>query len=563
MKRHINIFFIFCLVAVSCTLEVSEDKYTTIQATFPEQIGSKVSIDEKGDDTGLVLSWEETDRLQVVGESVETFTLTSIDGKKATFSGKEVKGEEFDVILSNHPDYENRSYTTQTQNGVFDTDHLDYDACLKGVDTYKDVKFTCEWAEAHDGELLQSGCLLLYFQLPVAAEIVTDVTIKASAPVFYATNSASDLKVSTLEMNIEDGVVGAEKTVRAYFMTSVLETEIENGTGMRLTVTTDKGKYYKDFAPGNVSILPGKRNVIKLNSKNWKPMEEHLSYTFMTYNVGRFEKSLTELGHSSYPEAAAIMRQFDVDVVGLNEIESSSNINQPALLASEMGDDWIYNFFPAKNEHFGNAVVASPGLTPISSEYVLLPQTLRDSNGEHYQQRSLGVVEYEDFVFCVTHLDHHGKDERAPQVKKINSWIGTHYGNSDKPIILTGDMNATPGAQEIKGRPNNLDMEGLGDYWDFVSVTKVDGQYVVTYPGDGGKCIDYIFIWKNDNINYAVNYTDVVCTCPGVNVDLTSDHYPVYANITFTKKHTVKDIENQFQGSVERLPDAPIYEEVF
>ena len=549
MKRLYNILFIFGFMATSCTLYEAEHGVTkTIQAFFPDVIESKVSITEKDDDTGLSLSWEQSDKLVVAGESVETYMLTAIDGKKATFSGNEVKGDVFDVILTNCDDYENRSYLSQTQTGVQTINHLEYDACLKGVSTYADIKFTQEWAEEHGGKLLQSGCLLLYFQLPVAATTVTQVKVETSSPVFYATNSDSSLKLSNLVMNVANGVVGIDNTVKVYLMTSMQEAVIESGTTLRVTVETDLGTYYKDIVPGKVSIMPGKRNVIKLNSKNWQPMFEYKNFTFMTYNVGKFEKSKDDLGHNSYPEAATIIREFDIDVVGLNEIENRPGNFQPYLLTSQIGENWKYYFVPAKNDYFGNAVVASSELIPITSTHVLLPQTLKDSNGEYYQQRSLGVVEYEDFIFCVTHLDHHSKYERAPQVKEINRWIKENYGNSDKPIILTGDMNATPGSQEIKGRPNNLDMEGLGDYWETMSVTKIDNVYVTTYPDpeNPNKCIDYIFIWKNDNIEYTVNKSEVINACSGVvDVSLVSDHYPVYANVTFKKKYEVDELDSQ------------------
>ena len=44
---------------------------------------------------------------------------------------------------------------------------------------------------------------------------------------------------------------------------------------------------------------------------------------------------------------------------------------------------------------------------------------------------------------------------------------------------------------------------------------------------------------------------------------LVSDHYPVFADITFIKKHSVEDIENQVQIGVDRLPDTLVYEEDF
>ena len=41
----------------------------------------------------------------VVGETSETYTLKDIDGKKARFAGKDMKGNVFDVILSSSEDY--------------------------------------------------------------------------------------------------------------------------------------------------------------------------------------------------------------------------------------------------------------------------------------------------------------------------------------------------------------------------------------------------------------------------------------------------------------------------
>ena len=88
MKRVYNILFVICLFTVACSRqEVVGEKQITINARFPDHIEAKVSFSEKQDDTGLELSWEETDELKVVSESVETFTLTAIDGKKASFSG--------------------------------------------------------------------------------------------------------------------------------------------------------------------------------------------------------------------------------------------------------------------------------------------------------------------------------------------------------------------------------------------------------------------------------------------------------------------------------------------
>ena len=535
------------LLAVSCTQqEGGEDEYITITAAFPDKVESKVSVAEKDDDSGLILSWEETDKIVVIGESTETFSLSSIDGNIATFKGKKVQGEVFDVILSNCEDFEQRSYHHQIQTGVSSTESLEYDACLKGVDTYQDVKFTEDWATGHGGSLLQSGCLLLYFQLPVAAETVTAVTLKTSAPVFYATNSESALKSSIMEMEIENGKVAKENTVKAYFMTSVLETEIRNGVSFRLTVVTDNGTYYKDFTPGNVKIKPGKRNVIKLNSKNWQPLLEYKTYTFMTYNVGKFIKFENELGRRSYQDVASVINHYEADIVGLNEITSyqvTHNIIKDEL-AGKIGAGWNYYSAIADEVTSGKGIVYSPNIHIISNTKI----DLKCDDGN----RSLGVFESDDFVFCVTHLDHHLETNRKEQIATINKWISDNYGSSEKPIILVGDMNAKPTDREIQSY--------LASNWQTISDTNT---YTFVNSNGEKKCLDYIFLWKNDAVEYKVNKTEVIHTCPGVNVDLASDHYPVYAEIAFAKRYEVEELKEHIQTGLDRLSDTYIYEEKF
>ena len=71
-----------------------------ITASFPQDVDSKVSMDETSD--GLDLKWDAADLLTVVGTTTETFAIESIseDGKTATFKGSPVEGDSFKVILS-------------------------------------------------------------------------------------------------------------------------------------------------------------------------------------------------------------------------------------------------------------------------------------------------------------------------------------------------------------------------------------------------------------------------------------------------------------------------------
>ena len=518
MEKTYIILLCALLLTVGCTPEDTANKEVLIEATYTGEL------------TQVGLAWKKNDQLRINAEGVHQFPLSSIEGNKATFAGNKVKGGIFDIIISREDDFITRSYLTQEQTGTSSTSHLEFDSALMGVSSYEQVTFSDEWAQANGGKFLQSGCLLISLRLPVSASKVTQVRLEASSPVFYATNSESGEKSSVMTLDIVKGTVGVDRTVKAYFATSMQETVIEAGVSLMVVVETDKGAYGKEVAPGKTSLTPGRKTTIALDSKDWKTVQESKTVTFMTYNVGKFLKFKEEIGHYSYAEVASIIRQCGADVVGLNEVID----NQVQKLSAEMGEGWNFYFAPAAGYDNGNAVMASSGLKEVRRIKFDLPCIT-----EGYQTRSLGVVEYEDFVFCVTHLDHHNRANRVPQIKQINDWVKTNYGNSDKPVILVGDMNAVPESPEISN--SSADVEGLGKYWKSISVT--DG---VTYPSsDGGKCIDYIFIWKNDLIEYALKKSEIVTSCPGVNVSLASDHYPVYTELTFRKKSSAAGV-NEF-----------------
>ena len=259
----------------SCAQEMDDDSVNgascgkvTITAAFPEEVDSKVAASDG--ETSLELSWEESDYLTVVSGGVaEKYTLKSISGKEAQFEGVSVEGESFDVILSRGADYMTRSYVGQTQSTVASTDHLEYDAVLKGVTSYNSVKFNSDWAKENGGELLQSGCLLVYFKMPEDAGKLKSVTLTAPSAIFYTTNSADGEKTASLTLALSDADMAADNVVRAHIMTSMQEASIPAETELTLTVVSNLGTWSKKFTPGESVVKAGKRNVFTLNDKNW------------------------------------------------------------------------------------------------------------------------------------------------------------------------------------------------------------------------------------------------------------------------------------------------------
>ena len=262
---------LFC----SCSIEqeyecdpVSQSKNKVIiEASYPEL--TKVSVSEG--ESALDLAWNESDYLTVVcGDLSERYDLVSYSGNVARFSGYPIEGESYDIILSCSADEcLSRSYEGQKQATVASVDHLKYDAVLKGVSQYKEVSFTNEWAEARGGELLQNGCLLLYFQMPDDAGHLRRVTLTAPSEIFYVTNSADGGKTNEISLLMDDADMAEDNVVKAHIMTSMQEAEVPNEMELTLTVVSNLGTWTKSFTPGASVIGAGRNNIMKLNSKNW------------------------------------------------------------------------------------------------------------------------------------------------------------------------------------------------------------------------------------------------------------------------------------------------------
>lgn len=275
MKRNmIYAAFAACgMLLGSCAQELDDvtpnteaDGLVTITASFPEDVQSKVSFAEGTE--GLDLAWEEDDYLTVVSGSVsEKYTIDTFDGKVATFKGNPVEGTTFDVILSHSADYASRTYEGQTQTAVTSKDHLLYDAVLKGVSSYEDVKFTSQWAEANGGTFAENGCLLIRFKMPEDAGYLKTVTLTAPESVFYTTNAADGAKTASMTLTLSDADMAADNVVEAYVMTSMQEASVSGE--LTLTVVSNLGTWSKKFTPNAFTLKTGMRNVITLNDKNW------------------------------------------------------------------------------------------------------------------------------------------------------------------------------------------------------------------------------------------------------------------------------------------------------
>lgn len=256
--------------------------------------------------------------------------------------------------------------------------------------------------------------------------------------------------------------------------------------------------------------------------------EGMMTVRFVSYNVGCFKKYKTALGHFSYPEVAEVLKENRAAVVGLNETDNGAERTdydyQAQKLAEQMGEGWTYYFAPARSTTYGNGIIASPSYKVVK-EWPKLTIPKMDPNTS--EVRSMGAVEYEDFVFCVTHLDHRSEASRLEGVRLITEWAKANYGagKSNKPVILLGDMNCVPTDAPI--------IEFEKD-WDWVSANEL------TFPCKEGqpltKCIDFVFVLKN-GAQYTVGKSHAIHSVASTNIYQAADHYPIYVDLIFNKQN--------------------------
>ncbi|MDO5036383.1 MAG: endonuclease/exonuclease/phosphatase family protein [Porphyromonas sp.] len=238
----------------------------------------------------------------------------------------------------------------------------------------------------------------------------------------------------------------------------------------------------------------------------------------MTYNVLRFVYDQND--PYNYSTIASMVKEKEVDAICLNELDKhttrSRNDDQLQLFAQALGG-WDYEFgsaMPYKGGDYGEGIATrEPAVRQFS---IPLPK------GSGAEPRVLVVMELEDYVIATTHLDHVSSEAQLGQVEKITAEIAKLYKDSDKPVFLGGDLNATPDSKTIKL---------LEQSWRRLSSTQP------TFPSRSPKsCIDYIFQYIN-GVECEVLHTEVIRFMSSGNPATASDHLPVIVDVKILGKH--------------------------
>lgn len=145
---------------------------------------------------------------------------------------------------------------------------------------------------------------------------------------------------------------------------------------------------------------------------------------------------------------ARVIRKSGADIVALQEVDvmtaRSGQVNQAKALADKLG--YYYHFFRAIDHDGGNYGLAILSKLPFRN-----PQTIRLPQVEKAEERILAMLQVQvgssTVYIANTHLD----AMRSPKNRLVQmEEIIKITDKIDAPIILCGDLNATPESEPIQ-----------------------------------------------------------------------------------------------------------------
>ena len=207
-----------------------------------------------------------------------------------------------------------------------------------------------------------------------------------------------------------------------------------------------------------------------------------------------------------YNSIANLIKKYDIDVIGLNEIFGNFLIikSQVSKIAKKLG--YYYYFGKATDiafRKYGNAIISKYPI--LNTEIIHIPYPIKFK--KHYQKRTILkvniLVNNKVLHIYITHLGLN-TDE---QENGINALI---KNVSNKKTIVMGDFNMTPDNNIIKPINNILCDTSIKFNNNLKSWPSNDPKYK----------LDYIFVSNDIEIIYADILNEII-----------SDHLPYIAKI--------------------------------
>ena len=226
-------------------------------------------------------------------------------------------------------------------------------------------------------------------------------------------------------------------------------------------------------------------------------------FTILAYNV-RNCRGLDNL--TDYQRVADIINRIDPRIVALQELDSATQRSNGVVVLNELarltGMYPVYGAsIPFQGGKYGVGILTKE--KPLQWRSVPLPG--------REEKRSLLIVELKDVIICCTHFSLTEEDRMESAII-----INDLFKDSVKPVLLAGDLNATPESEVIRK---------IEEKW-----TMLNDRNIPTFPADNpDRCIDYIFVLKGTDAGIRFVKSRVE------HEPVASDHLPVWVKFKIIK----------------------------
>lgn len=224
----------------------------------------------------------------------------------------------------------------------------------------------------------------------------------------------------------------------------------------------------------------------------------------MTYNI-KNANGMDDV--CNFQRVANVINNACPDVVAVQEVDSMTNRSGKKYVLGEIAErTQMHAYFAPAIDYDGGKY----GIGVLTKQAPMRVKTMPLPGRE--EARALIMVEFEDYIYCGTHLSL-TEEDRMASVQMIKDFAKANK----KPFFLAGDMNAEPESEFIKE---------LQKDFQILSNTK---QHTFPAPAPT-ETIDYIVALKENANGFAVTSAQVL------NEPVASDHRPIVVNLRTAEK---------------------------
>lgn len=226
----------------------------------------------------------------------------------------------------------------------------------------------------------------------------------------------------------------------------------------------------------------------------------------MTYNI----KNANGMDNvCSFQRIANVINNTSPDVVALQELDSMTSRSGQKYVLGEIADrTQMHAYFAPAITYDGGKY----GIGLLTKQIPIRVQTLSLPGRE--EARALIMAEFEDYIYCCTHLSL-TEEDRMKSLEIIKDFAI----NTKKPFFLAGDMNAEPESEFIKELQKSFQI--------------LSNPQQATFPAPKPEVtIDYIATLKQNANGFAAISTQVL------NEPVASDHRPLLIELRTAEKES-------------------------